>query len=203
MAKQTPATLAADLAKRGGPKHPTMEQRAAAARRVQANPGKPILYNDKEMIARGARPASRAPTLGPVERHATATAWRPPLTGGPAYDAPSRPIVPVAGPGPQPPMGPRMNPSSPPAYQGQTTYLPLFQQAAQQGPPPMRPPQPPEYRPPMSSQAPSYQPPPANVQTMTKLIDILSQLSGGSDWGNSRPTNDPRTWLPDLWTLGR
>lgn len=208
MAKQTPETLAADLARRGGPKRPSMEERAAAARRVQANPRKPMMYNDQAMIARGAKPARSTPPVGPVERPATAITWRPPQAGGPAY----------SGPGPQPPIrGPAFDVSfTPPprpisTYQAPPVSRPLTPTTAPGGLPGSAMPQQSDWAPPMQMgmdagawRPPMSNPPPAPrpqaMQTMTQLINILSKLS---DWGgdDGRATTDARTWLPDLWSL--
>lgn len=180
----TKEQLAADLARRGGPNRPTNEQRAAASRRVQANPGKPLLYDDEQM-----RKLSAGRTGANNRRGAT--------VNPPPMNAPDRPIAFPSGPGPQPPMGPRLNPSSPPAYQP-PPYRPLTPTTAPGGLPGGAMPQPSApMRPPMPS-APASRP--QSMQAMTQLIDILAKLSA---WGGDemRPTTNPQTWLPDLWSL--
>lgn len=191
MAKQTPETLAADLKRLGGPKKPTNEQRAAAARRAQANPGKPLLYNDKEMIDRGARPA------GPA---------RPQLNAPPA-----RPITFPSGPGSQPPMGPRLNPSSPPAYQP-LPYRPMTPTTAPGGLPGRALPQqsdwhPPQpmgmdtgaWRPPMNNAPPA---PASDNESLSTFFFSLGRMLGQARHGTQpEPQQPPKPWLPDLWSL--
>lgn len=190
MAKQTPETLAADLARRGGPKRPSLEERAAAARRVQANPGKPITYNDQAMIARGAQPARSAPPVGPVERPATAPTWRPPQAGGPSY----------SGPGPQPPMGPPM------------PYRPMTPTTAPGGLPGLSMPQQSDWRPSMQMgmdagawRTPMSNPPPSRGPDSESLSSFFFSLGRmlGQAWngtGGEEP-QQPKPWLPDLWSL--
>lgn len=175
----TKEQLAADLARRGGPNRPTNEQRAAASRRVQANPGKPLLYDDEQM-----RKLSAGRTGANNRRGAT--------VNPPPMNAPDRPIAFPSGPGPQPPMGPRLNPSSPPAYQPpQQPYRPMTPTTA------------PGSLPGMPMQ-PGRNPQTGNLQTMQQLISILARLSG-DDWtGNGTRAAEwepPKPWLPDLWSL--
>ena len=196
MAKQTRETLAADLARRGGPKRPSLDERAAAARRVQANPGKPITYNDQQMRAMSAGRTG-------ANNYRQSDPNRPAPIVPPA--APSRPITYPAGPGPQPPMGPRMNPNSGPpppplsTYQAPQPYRPLTPTTAPGGLPGPVMPQQMGPRPSMDAM-PSPRSQPTSMQTMTQLIQILAKLS---DWGgnDTRATDNPRTWLPDLWSL--
>ena len=175
MAKQlTKEALAADLKARGGPKRPSQAERTAATRKVMAHKGVPIKYDDEAMVKRGATPMSspQAPAVNSPTMRSGGSIGRPPIQQRP----------PMAGL--EPPIGPQMGPSS-----GPPRYDPLSS-AFQSSPSP---------RPSMPS-APTQ-------KTMANLFGLLAQLMGqdgewnDSQWGDQRATNDPRTWMPDLWTL--
>lgn len=194
----TKEQLAADLARRGGPKKPTNEQRAAASRRVQANPGKPLLYDDEQM-----RKLSAGRTGANNRRGAT--------VNPPPMNAPARPIALASGPGPQPPMGPRLNPSSPPAYQP-PPYRPMTPTTAPGGLPGgampqqsgWRPPQPVgmdtgAWRPPMNNAPPA---PASDNESLSTFFFSLGRMLGQA-WHGTQPEQQqpPKPWLPDLWSL--
>lgn len=198
----TKEQLAADLARRGGPKKPTNEQRAAASRRVQANPGKPLLYNDQQMIARGARPAG-PPQPGPVNRP-PAQSWRPPMNSAPPYQGPSRP--PAFDVSFQPPPRPIST------YQAPSPYRPMTPTTAPGGLPGgampqqsgWRPPQPVgmdtgAWRPPMNNAPPA---PASDNESLSTFFFSLGRMLGQA-WHGTQPEQQqpPKPWLPDLWSL--
>lgn len=193
MAKQTPETLAADLARRGGPKRPSMDERAAAARRVQANPGKPITYNDQQMRALSAGRTG-------ANNYRQSAPDRPAPIVPPA--APSRPITYPAGTGTQPAFDVSFTPPPLPisTYQASQIYRPMTPTTAPGGMPGVSMPPQMGARPSMDTMPPPPSGQPTSMQTMTQLIQILAKLS---DWGGNdqRMTDNPRTWLPDLWSL--
>lgn len=185
--------LAADLAKRGGPKRPSIAERKATVERIQKRPPLPMKVNDQQMIAGGGRRLERNPLPGPV-RPQSDMPFRPPMAGGPAYRGPSGYNSAGATSG-------GSFPGQPPAQN--RTFLPTFPQGSQPQRPPMS-------GPPSNFQsggsfpsAPPARPQGGNTQVLTQLIKIMSLLTGGQEgeWGESsqRATTDPRTWDVSPW----
>ena len=201
MAKQTRETLAADLARRGGPKRPSLDERAAAARRVQANPGKPITYNDQQMRAmsagrtgannyRQSDPNRPAPIVPPTAAPRPMSAM-----SGPAFDVsfqpPPRPLSTYQAPQPYRPMTPTNAPGGLPgsAMPQQSDWRPPMQMGMDAG----------AWRPPMNNPPPSRG---ADNESLSSLFFSLGRMLGQAWHGTGgEEQGPPKPWLPDLWSL--
>ena len=190
--------LAADLARRGGPKHPSMAERKATVERLQKRPPVPMKVSDKQMIAGGGRPLQRpaSPGQSPLPRPGQAPMSGPP---GSMPGMPGRFNSPSSMSGGSFPPGPSPMPNR--------TFLPTFPVGGggQQSP------RPPMGGPPSNFQSggsfpsgPPARPQGGNTQAAKNLIDILRALMGGGqdgEWGESsqRATTDPITWDVSPW----
>jgi hypothetical protein len=188
--QQTPATLAADLARRGGPKHPSIAERKATVERLQSPPRTPYTSPTntglQQHLSSLPRPVSAQPMQRPTGLGAPRQPSYNPLPQNPRPQMPSAPMG--------PPRQPSYNPSP------QSPY----------GPQP---------RPAMGGQPPMQRPMPQGAQpmgneTFNSLVKLLSSVYGGQGQPSANPwaqqqweepeqraTTDPRTWGNALWNM--